>query len=276
MKMDERSKSRTGLFQLGIKPLRFVYRHLIRQLIKYPRKLGYAQTFHLILAPWFGRSEFQIAVPGLAHPLWIRPRTSDVHAFDQIFINESYHLPFAVPARLILDLGANVGYASVYFATHYPEARIVAVEPEASNFRTMVRNTAPYPNVIAIEAAIWPRAEPLAIDKSGPEWGFRVSANGATGMPSVNGVTIDDILARWSEGAPVDLLKIDIEGAEKELFSVPCDSWLGRTRLMVIELHDWMIPGCEPALERATRGYRFLTMVKGEDTILVRNDLSEG
>lgn len=272
MKTDEHSISRFDLYRRATDLPRLVYRHLIRPLLKYPRKLGYRQTAHLIFDQWFARSEFQITVQGIAHPLWIRPRTSDLRVFDQIFIAENYHLPFAVPAQLILDLGANVGYASVYFARHYPDARIIAVEPESSNFRVLARNIEPYPNVIAIEAAIWPRAEQLAVDKSGPEWGFRVTANGTSEMPSVKGITIDEVLARWSGGAPVDLLKIDIEGAEKELFSAPCDSWLARTRLIVIELHDQMVPGCEKALERITRSYRFLTMTNGEDTILVRND----
>jgi FkbM family methyltransferase len=139
----------------------------------------------------------------------------------------------------------------------------------------LAKNTKPYPNVIPIEAAIWPRAEQLAVDNSGPAWGFQVTANGTAGMPSVYGITIDDVLKQWGGGAPVDLLKIDIEGAEKELVSSPSDSWLARTRLIVIELHDRMVPGCEQALERATNGFRFLKMIKGEDTILVRNDLNE-
>jgi hypothetical protein len=91
-------------------------------------------------------------------------------------------------------------------------------------------------------------------------------------MPSVNGVTIDDLLARWGGVSKIDLLKIDIEGAEKELFSVPCDSWLTRMRIMVIELHDHMIPGCEQALERVTRNRRFLKMIKDENTILISNE----
>jgi FkbM family methyltransferase len=245
---------------------------LIRRLHKYPGKIGLRQTIHLILAQWLSWKEFQIIVEGIAHPLWIRPRTSDIDVFDQIFISEMYALPFTVPARLVLDLGANVGYASVYFANRYPDARIVAVEPEPLNFLVLTRNTRPYPNVIAIEAAIWPKAQQLALDDSGSAWSFRVTANGTEGMPSVNGITIDDVLTGWGEGAPVDLLKIDIEGSEKELFSAPCDSWLARTRIIVIELHDRTVPGCELALDRATCSYRFLKMVTAEDTILVRND----
>jgi FkbM family methyltransferase len=280
MKTDEQSKSTLRLYLRKLKPLRsavifvrfFIYGSLIRRLPQYSRKIGFYQALHLIFGAWFGRSEFQINVPGIAHPVWIRPHTSDVDVFDQIFIGEAYDLPFAIPAGLILDLGANVGYASVYFAKRYPDARIVAVEPETSNFQALARNTEPYSNVIAVEAAIWPRAEQLAVDKSGPAWAFQVTAKGTAGMPSVNGITIDDVLARWGNGTSVDLLKIDIEGAEKELFSAPCDSWLARTRIIVIELHDRTVPGCEQALERTTRNYRFLKMIKGENTILVRND----
>ncbi|MGH7781712.1 MAG: FkbM family methyltransferase [Candidatus Binataceae bacterium] len=48
-----------------------------------------------------------------------------------------------------------------------------------------------------------------------------MTVNGSSGRPSVKGITIDEILARWGGGAPIDLLKIDIEGAEKEVFSAP-------------------------------------------------------
>lgn len=280
MTTDKQSRSALWLYLRLIKPLRsavifvrfFLYRTLIQRVPNYSRKLGVSQALRLVFRSWFGRSEFQVSVPGIAHPVWVRPGTSDVDVFDQIFISEAYNLPFTIPAGLILDLGANVGYASVYLAKRYPNARIVAVEPDPSNFRALVRNTEPYPNVIAMEAAIWPRAEQVAVDNSGPAWAHQVTTKGTAGMPSVDGITIDDVLARWGGGAPIDLLKIDIEGAEKELFSVPCDSWLARTRIMVIELHDHMIPGCEQALERATRNFRFLKMIKGEDTILVRNE----
>lgn len=272
MKTGEQSRSAFYLYLRRIKPLRFIYRSLIRRLARCSRKIGFFQALNLIFRAWFAHSEFQISVPGIANPIWIRPHTSDIDVFEQIFIDEAYDLPFTIPARLILDLGANVGYASVYFANRYPDARIVAVEPERTNFQVLARNTEPYPNVITIEAAIWPRAEQLAVDNSGPAWGFQVTANGTGGMPSVSGITIDDVLKQWGGGAPVDLLKIDIEGAEKELFSAPSDSWLARTRLIIIELHDRMVAGCEQALEQATNGYRFLKMIKGEDTILVRND----
>jgi len=45
---------------------------------------------------------------------------------------------------LIIDCGANIGCASVWFATQYPKARILAVEPDPDNFRMLVRNSKPY------------------------------------------------------------------------------------------------------------------------------------
>jgi len=281
MKSEEQPRqSPLGLYLRRIKPLRaavifvrvFIYRSLIRRLPKYSYKFGFFQALRLIFMGRFGHNEFQFGVPGIPHPVWIRPRTSDIDVLDQVFVGEAYDLPFTIPAQLILDVGANVGYASIYFAKRYPNARIVAVEPEPSNFRALAKNTKPYPNVITMEAAIWPKAAKLNVNNSGPAWTCQVTTEATAGMPSVNGITIDDVLAQCAGRAAVDLLKIDIEGAEKELFSAPCDSWLERTRIIVIELHDRMVPGCQHALELATRRYRFLKMVKGEDTILVRNE----
>ena len=59
----------------------------------------------------------------------------------------------------------------------------------------------------------------------------------------------------------IDLLKIDIEGSERELFMDSYDYWLPRTKVVVIEFHDWMKEGCSRAVYKAIAQYRFKTMV---------------
>ena len=64
-----------------------------------------------------------------------------------------------------------------------------------------------------------------------------------------------------------------VEGAEREIFLSSDCSWLRRTKILIVELHDRLVPGCSEALERALSPYSFRRTVKGENTILINNDL---
>ena len=191
---------------------------------------------------------YTLYLPGTEHPLYARPQTSDLRAFQAIFGRRQQAVDLGIDPRLIVDLGANVGYATVDFASRYPEARIVAVEPEASNVEVLRRNVAGLP-VKVIEAAIWPRSAVLEIEEAEiGHIGFRVREVG-TSRNGVSTVTIPMIMER--EGSNViDLLKIDIEGSESELLSEEAD-WLENVRAISIEFHDSFRPGCSAAGEAA-------------------------
>ena len=97
-----------------------------------------------------------VRLPRLAHPLWVRPGSADAATFDAVFVAHEYALPLGDFApRHILDLGANVGFASVLFATRWPDAAILAVEPEPRNVGLLERNTGAYPKINALHAAVF-------------------------------------------------------------------------------------------------------------------------
>ena len=73
----------------------------------------------------------QISTP--CGPVWLRSGTTDQDVFEEAFLREGPALAIAAP-KFILDGGANIGLTSVWFAAHFPDAVIAAVEPEASNF----------------------------------------------------------------------------------------------------------------------------------------------
>ena len=191
---------------------------------------------------------FTLYLPGVEHPLYARPQTSDLAAFHAIFGRRQQAVDLGFDPRLIVDLGANVGYASVDFALRYPEARVVAVEPEPSNVEVLRRNVAGLP-VEVVEAAVWPRAAILELEEAEiGHVGFRVR-EGTSSRHGVSTVTIPMLMER--EGSNViDLLKIDIEGSELELLSEEA-AWLERVRAISIEFHDAFRPGCSAAGEAA-------------------------
>ena len=88
-------------------------------------------------------SKVQVVIPGTDYEVCLRPRTSDIPTFVQIFVSREYDTPdLPNTAEVIVDLGANIGLATVFFGLKYPEARILSIEPEAGNFAVMTANTA--------------------------------------------------------------------------------------------------------------------------------------
>lgn len=202
-------------------------------------------------------------VPDIDTPLAARIGTSDLHALNEVLLAGDYDfdLPRLEP-RLVIDGGANVGYASVLFATRWPRARVIAVEPESSNVAMLRRNVSHLPNVEVVPAALWPRSGWLRIaNPQAAAWSVRVVEAAHGPGPAVRATTVSELLA--SCGASViDLLKLDIEGAERELFAQGADEWLAR--VLIIELHDER-PGTTETFHRAVErhGFRVLERRKG-------------
>lgn len=202
-------------------------------------------------------------------PLIIRKHTSDWKAFKQVFVQRDYDFPVEVKPKLIIDGGANVGYASIFFADKFPDAEIFAVEPEADNFDVLKRNTARFKNIKPIQAGLWHKNTYLKVVSTNQgEWGF-ITQETSPDDYDVRTITIDDIL-RQAGSHEIDILKLDIEGAEKELFSENFESWLGKVNVLIIELHDRLKEGCSSAFYSAIRKYNFEQTQRGENVILFK------
>jgi FkbM family methyltransferase len=188
----------------------------------------------------------------------LRLRSSDIAVFRQVFIDYDYDSPnLPDSANVIVDLGANIGLATVFFATRYPGARILCVEPEAENFKCMVSNTESFGSRVTMRhAAVWTKDGLINLhteDDAGRSlgaWGAQVSENVETSKKMVSCYKMATLLDN-SGFTGVDILKVDIEGAELELFSHEADLWLPRIKLLIIETHDRFRPGTENAVRKA-------------------------
>lgn len=224
----------------------------------------------LAWAGWQRPAERERTHPALAAPVTLRDHTTDVGVFDQVIDRGEYEFTLDPAPRVIVDAGANVGFATVRYATRYPEARIIAVEPEADNFRLLRKNCAPYPNVLPVQAALWSERRSLVVRDSGEgRNAFQVGdRNGHPGGgQEVPGLTIDQLMADHGLDR-IDLLKIDIEGAEKEVFD-HAGGWVGRVDGIVTELHDRFKPGCTRSLLANTPDFA-VCGARGELVLLLR------
>lgn len=202
----------------------------------------------------------------------IRKFTSDLPIFYQVFGELQYDINFFLkykPTRII-DAGSNVGYSCLYFATAFPESKIVGIEPEKRNFTQLKNNTIAYKNITLYNAALWHETTMLKI-KDDKDWSasFEVQKSEAN-EGDLKSVTISQVMdaAKFDE---IDILKIDIEGAEYQLFLNNPEIWLEKTRCLIIELHDQLMHGTSKVFFSAMANYDWTTYIKGENIICFRN-----
>ncbi len=223
-----------------------------------------------------GRSAV-INLPGIKHTIKIRGGTSDLAIFNQIFVNKEYEFDLNFKPEFIIDAGANIGLSAVYFTNRFPEASIVAIEPEKANFDSLKRNTGDYPRIYCLKLALsnTPGKTVKVMDGGNSESGYMTQDAGEPIGEIVDiaeTTTIDQLMDQYRLSY-IDLLKIDIEGSEKELFSSNYERWLPKTRCLVVETHDRMKLGCSKSLFDALRHYDFSCTPHGENLVFTNNNL---
>ena len=202
------------------------------------------------------------------HPFSLRVPSTDVRTYKQLFYYGEYEFSVDHPPTTIVDAGANIGLASLYFATMFPNAKIIALEPEKNNFELLKKNTRPYPNIIPIQAALWDKDEPLDLNDPGSgEWGFMTGKGGENVRHSVPGLCVETLMKQFNLDH-IDIFKIDIEGAEKEVFS-QTQSWIDQVNALIIELHEDKKKGCMRSFYCGSNGFD-LEWQRGENIYLSR------
>jgi FkbM family methyltransferase len=142
---------------------------------------------------------------------------------------------------LIVDAGAHTGIAARYFATEYPEAAVLAIEPDPANVAAARVNLAGHDNVTVVRAALSSRCgSGTVLDRGRGSWGYQVEHAGEGDVPLVTMTSL--IEDARSAGQVPFIVKIDIEGSESEVFSADT-TWIADVPLIIIELHDWLFPG---------------------------------
>lgn len=197
----------------------------------------------------------------------LRMGTSDYLVFEQIVTNKSYEFEIGFTPMTIIDCGANIGLASIYFANKYPNANILAIESASSNYDMLVKNTSDYHKITCINKGVWYKSCFLEIDNiDNSNWGMGVKETNR--ITNLHAVSILDLITEYHI-SQIDILKIDIEGSEKVLFENDSDLWLPFVRVLVIELHDRIKKGCSNSLFRALFPYEYELEIKGDNLIII-------
>jgi FkbM family methyltransferase len=210
--------------------------------------------------------------------LRLRKKSTDLLAYHQIFTFKEYDMDLGFVPKFIIDAGANIGLATVFFSKKFPEAKIISIEPEQNNFSMLESNTVSFKNVTCIKKALSNIANRRinVVDKGLGNWGFVTQNQNQNDnskiIDSVTTITIDEILLDYNLNH-IDLLKIDIEGGEKQLFECHYENWLPKTKCIVIELHDGITIGCSTSFFKAISRYDFSYFNRGENLLFINNTI---
>ncbi len=204
--------------------------------------------------------------------LIIRKGTTDSAVFRSIFLFKEFKLPIKITPKLIIDAGAYTGLSALYYSSKYPSAKIICIEPENSNFEILENNTKNLPNITRIKAALYYKNAFLKIKDTGTgKWGFVVKEVFESENFDIKAITIEEILKK-SGYDKIDILKLDIEGSEKQLFSKNYQTWLEKVNIIVLELHDRIVDGCTKSLYSAINKNEWKEFKKNEKVILIKKD----
>lgn len=167
---------------------------------------------------------------------------SDEFIFSEMFEHRYYDFKLPTPPPTILDLGANVGFASLFFAKKYPDADIACVEPMPENISVLTANL----GVNGVRARVIPKAISIedgsvTMQRSEHDYGHKITGiafgREMTGDTlTVPAITIPSLMSEmgWKR---IGLLKVDVEGYEGILLRQKCD-WLNYVDAICIECHE--------------------------------------
>lgn len=185
----------------------------------------------------------------------VRKYSRDLLVFTQIFIDDDF-IQYTKPLqnlrlkefKFIIDAGANIGCSALFFHLYFPRAKIICIEPEESNCKILRKNIElnnASTQITVLQKALWNEITELELMQR--DWshdGFHVMQKPVTDeiIAKIATSTVPQ-LAQDFNFNQIDLIKIDIEGAEKAIFEDESHLklFLPKTKSVIIEVHDEFI-----------------------------------
>lgn len=178
----------------------------------------------------------------LKYPILIRPGTQDAHTIINNVIRQEYGkvTPVMSP-KWMIDAGAYTGDTTAYFLSRFPDLKIIALEPNPPSHEMAKLNLEPYgERAILLQKGLYITDGVTFF--SGDSTGASIGASGF----EINCTTILSLIEGYSIPR-IDILKMDIEGAEEAIFNSKPETWLSRVDMLIIEIHGTHI---EPLITR--------------------------
>lgn len=177
--------------------------------------------------------------------------------------------------KIIVDCGSNIGSSSRYFSEVYKDVFIYSIEPDYKNFLYLKKNITKK-NVYFINNAVASSNYNYEVIKNKDPRAHNISIKLKHSLKKT--ITINQILKMSkNEKSWPFIIKIDIEGFEKDLFKNNIE-WMNEFKIIIIELHDWMIPSQSisynfiNALTKTMKYHKRDLIIKGENIVSIKNN----
>jgi FkbM family methyltransferase len=155
---------------------------------------------------------------------------------EEIFDQEIYKFNCDHSTPYIIDCGANIGLSIIYFKQLFPAAEIIGFEPDSKIFRVLQENVESFhlSKVNLLNQACWNEETTLVFYSQGADGGRRARTGDKENLTQVQSIRLRNFINRR-----VDLLKMDIEGAENEVLS-DIEDLLGNVERIFVEYHSFV------------------------------------
>lgn len=243
-------------------------RHLIffKNLLK---SFSYFDSIILVVQIMF-RAE-KIYLPILGITIHFRKKTKDKETFKEIFNKNIYDVKLPIVPNYIIDAGSNTGFASLFFKLKFPKSKIITLEIETENVKMIRKNLQKFSDIDIIQKGLFNKKTFFKIeDPYKATNSFVIKEVSKNEKYDIESITIDEIIT-LKKIETIDVLKIDIEGAEKDLFEKNYENWLPKVKIIMIETHDRMIPKCSYSVMKSLNEYNFILYTTTQDTLIYFN-----
>ncbi len=175
---------------------------------------------------------------------------------DRCYTNDNFYTPKA--GDKIIDCGANIGFFTCYLKSHAAEANVYCFEPAAKTRERLKKNLDinKFENVKIFPYAIYDAKSQLQLQLPTFAGDAMIANSTKAETESVPTITLDDAIKLCGEnGEKIQLLKMDVEGAEVEIFSKANENTFKKIERISIEYHEAYRPGSRDQLLELFRRY---------------------
>ena len=200
--------------------------------------------------------------------------------WKDIFKNEEYKINLKNPKPFILDIGTHIGLSTLYFKSNYPQAKILSFEPNPKTAKLLRLNVKAnhLKDVKVIETAVWDKEgkKSLYIDSTSKipwTWGDSLIENIWDSQIPPTPILVETVTLSSFLTKPIDLLKIDAEGAEGKIIH-ECVGKLKLVKNLILEYHETPKTNPENQLEPILKilekaNFKF-TFLNKDNVILIK------
>ena len=248
---------------------------MINLFFKYKFYLGFFDAVRIFLQMKVFKR--QLKVNFLKHPFFLDFKNfADNQTFNQVILKRSYMGIGIQDVRTIVDCGANIGLTSLTFLAEYPDSKLILLEPEKKNCNFIRKNILPYiqdgRHIKLYESALYSKTTTLHLyDPHTGSHGYQVYEEMQENpnlryIDTISAINIEELMLE-NNIQMIDILKIDIEGAEYDLFAGNT-GWLSKIRVLVLETHDRFRENSTKMVFEALSPYEYLVKVVGDNLVI--------